>query len=170
MSEISIHIDGEFDPQPNETFIGLINIDRPPFHLVTISNMEQFSWEVEKSRIGEPVRTLIRHLNRNQTRSLFLKVSEDDTILSQVESAYRNSPDAKSCIDPINNFLLKIAKKTERNPLTVFELMDHFKTNSLWTKTYGLNLNEGAIKLNVYDRTIVDRHVEGLKLLDSQRS
>lgn len=170
MSEISIHIEGDFNPKPNETYIGLINIDRPPFHLVTISNLKQFSWEVGKTRIGEPVDSLIRHLNKDKTRCVFLSLSEDDSTYSLVENAYQNSFDSETCIGPINAFLNQIIKTQNVNPLTVFELMDFLKTNSLWNGTQGLNMASDEIKLEVYNRDSVNKHVQGLKNLELQRS
>jgi hypothetical protein len=170
MSKINIHINEAFDPKLNETYIGLINIDKPPFHLVTISNLKQFSWEVGKSRIGEPVDSLARHLNRNQTRNIFLRISEDLSILNQVENAYRNCQDAETCLDPINTFLREITKKVNGKPMTVFELMDFLKANSLWDCSFGLNLKVGEIKLKVYDRNTVNQHIERLKMLEPQRS
>ncbi len=170
MSDIRIHIDGDLDPKHNETYIGSINIDRPPFHLVTISNLKQFSWEVGRSRIGEPLETLVRHLKKNQTRCLFLKISENQTLFDAVENAYKNSYDAETCIGPINAFLNESCLNMDRQPLTVFELMDVLKANSIWNGSFGLNLNSDEIKLAKYDRKTVDRYVKGLKTLEPQRS
>ena len=163
MSEVRLHIDEDFNPKESETYIGLINIDRPPFHLVTISNMQQFSWEVGKTRIGESVGSLIRHLNKTQTRCIFLGVSKDDSIHNLVENAYKNSSNAETCIGPINSFLNQLAKTKTASPLTVFELMDFLKMNSLWNGTQSLNLNTEEISLEVYNRESVNKHVEGLK-------
>ena len=170
MSEIRIHIDGDFDPRPRETYIGLINIDRPPFHLITISDQKQFSWEIGRSRIGEPVDSLLRHLRKNQVRCIFLKVSEDSSLFDLVENSYRNSENVKTCIGPINSFLDTLNGRMDLKPLTIFELMDFLKANTLWTRTYGFNLNQEEIELEIYDRQVVDQHVEGLKTLEPQRS
>ena len=163
MSEFRINIEEAFNPKPNETYIGLINIDRPPFHLVTIANLKQFSWEVEKSRIGESIDSLLRHLNKDGTRCVFLKISEDPSVYDHVEAAYRNSTNTQTCIDPINGFLNSLVKKRVKNPLTIFELMEFLNGQPNWTASFGLNLDSEEIKLEIYDRYAVNRHVRGLQ-------
>jgi hypothetical protein len=87
-----------------------------------------------------------------------------------VEKAYKNSGEAETCIGPINDFLQQLAKTNTASPLTVFELMDFLKLNSLWKGTQCLNLNSEEINLEVYNRDSVNKHVEGLKNLELQRS
>lgn len=162
MSDLRVSIEGEFRPEAGKTYIGLIGIDRIPFHLVTISDQKQFSWEVGKMRIAEPVEGLLRHLKLRNTPSLFLQVSGSENLHNQVESAYSRCSDYQTCVGPINAFVNSSLIELSSEPLTIFELIDQLNAHGLITAYFGLNTTQGEVQLNRYGRKEVEEYVGNL--------
>jgi hypothetical protein len=158
-SEMRLQLHGTFNPKSNETYIGLIDVSRIPFHLLVISGGKQYSWEVKKLRNGENVKTLIRHLDKKQSPSVFLKISESESTLALVEKAYSNPDSEETCIGPIIKLIKSLGVELNQTPLTIFELMNECDKPDFKTSAFGLNLNSDEVQLTQYSRDDVDEHL-----------
>lgn len=159
-----VQIDGEFNPEAGKTYIGLIGIDRIPFHLITVSDQKQFSWEVGKMRIAEPVEGLLRHLKLKNTPSLFVEISGSENLHNQIESAYSQYTEYQTCIGPINAFINSSLIELSSEPRTIFELIDQLNAHELITGYFGLNTTQAVVQLNRYGRKEVEEHIRNLAL------
>lgn len=159
---MKLNFHGIFNPQPHETYIGLINIDRIPYHLLVVSGGKQFSWEVRKSRIGEDFKTLIRHLEARKTRCVFFRISEDPSIIEKVNQAYSTPEFESTCIGPILKLINSLGVEFKNEPLTIFELMDELAGADFHFQAFGLNIERVNFELREYSRTEVDEHISQL--------
>ena len=162
MSDLRVNIGREFSPEAGKTYIGLIGIDRIPFHLVTVSDQKQFSWEVGKMRLSEPVEGLLRHLKLRNTPSLFLEISGSENLVDEIESAYSRYTEYETCIGPINAFVSLGVIKLSAEPLTIFELIDQLEPQGSINGYFGLNTSQDEVQLNRYGRKEVEEYVGNL--------
>ena len=154
---MKLQIHGKFDPSSNETYIGLIDVNRIPYHLLVVSGGKQFSWKVKRPRIGENVKTLNRHLEKNGISCVFLRISEDDSTLRKVEDAYSTPKVESTCIGPILKLVNSLGVEFNHEPLTIFELIDELENANYRTQVFGLN-----VEPNEYSRSEVDQHISQL--------
>lgn len=157
-----VKLQGIFDPKANETFIGLIDINRIPYHLLVVSGGKQFSWEVRKPRIGESANSLLRHLNSRNIPSVFIRISEADSTFGKVEEAYLTPEEEETCIGPILKLVRSLGVEFQNLPLTIFKLLDELANANYQTQAFGLNIEPNDFELREYSRAEVDQHISQL--------
>jgi hypothetical protein len=135
----------------------LIAIDKRPFHLAFISNLEYFSLSSSGVKLGIDVSVILNSLNRKSIPTLFipLTVNIDSRIVHLEYSKYKQLDKGQSCLTPIKKILATIDDSLS-NCQYAYDLIPLLYRRNLIEDTYSINFTQSSLELTKYGQEEID--------------
>lgn len=154
---------------PKATYLLLISPDEIP-HLAIVQAGNYFSLTHKKVLINESFKPYFALLKRTKRKMLFIEVkAERDNLESVFKQFTKASPNATTCLVPVQQFLLNESKAE-----FVYELIPELQAANLILGSYHINLADdltelGDFNLNEYSKEAIFSYIDSLNTKHAKR-